>query len=60
MGSLSVRQKRRFEATGTHLERHGIDDGAGDGKRITGEDAGKSSRAQGLANASVATSDKNR
>ena len=42
MRSLSVQQKRRFEAKGTHLERHGIDDSAGDGKRITGEDARKS------------------
>jgi len=34
--SLSVQQKRRFEAKGTHLERHGIDDRADDRKRITG------------------------
>jgi hypothetical protein len=36
MRSLSVRQKRRFEAKGTHLERHGIDTRADDHKRITG------------------------
>jgi|HubBroStandDraft_6_1064221.scaffolds.fasta_scaffold14991_4 hypothetical protein len=36
MRSLSVRQKRRFEAKGTHLERHGIDNRADDRKRITG------------------------
>ena len=36
MRSLRVRQKRRFEAKGTHLERQGIDDRADDRKRITG------------------------
>ena len=33
---MSVQQKRRFDAKGTPLERHGIDDRADDRKRITG------------------------
>ncbi len=36
MRSLSVQQKRRFDAKGTHLERHGIEDRADNRKRITG------------------------